>query len=136
VTWLLDTNVVAGLMRGDELLVARLERLGRGAVRVPEPVWAEIEYGLARLPPSRRREHLRGRYEFLRDELISVVWSPQVSAAFGHLKAGLKRRGERLEDLDVAIAAHAVAIEATLVTANVRHLARVGGLKLEDWSRP
>lgn len=134
-TWLLDTNVIAGLMRGDEHLVARLERLGRSAVRVPEPVWAEIEYGLARLPPSRKRERLRARYELLRDELLSASWTPEVSAAFGHLKAGLERRGERLEDFDLAIAAHASALDATLVTANMRHLARIDEVEVESWSR-
>ena len=134
-TWLLDTNVIAGLMRGDEPLVARLERLGRRAVRVPEPVWAEIEYGLARLPPSRKADRLRARYELLREELLTTVWTAEVSAAFGSLKARLERHGERLEDFDLAIAAHADVLDATLVTANVRHLARIDGLDVEDWSR-
>ena len=35
---------------------------------------------------------------------------------------------------DAAIAAHALALEATLVTANVDHMIRVPGLRVEDWS--
>lgn len=129
----LDTNVVAGIMRGDEHLLARLERLGRQAVRVPEPVWAEIEYGFARLPPSRKRERLAERFELIREELATVAWTSEVSRTFGQLKASLERRGQRLDDFDLAIAAHATAHDAVLVTANVKHLARVEGLELENW---
>lgn len=122
-------------MRGDELLVTRLERLGWREVRVPEPVWAEIEYGLARLSPSQKRERLLGRNRLLRDELLTAPWTHEVSESFGRFKAGMERRGERLDDFDVAIAAHAIVLDATLVTANVRHLARIDGLDVENWSR-
>ncbi len=133
--WVLDTNVVGGLLRGDEGLVTHLARTDRRSIRVPEPVWAEILYGLEKLPPSRKRETLRGRYRDAREELTTATWTTEVSEAFGQLKATLERRGTRLDDFDLAIAAHAVALDATLVTANVRHLARIDGLELEDWSR-
>lgn len=41
----------------------------------------------------------------------------------------------RIEDFDAAIAAHAVAAGATLVTADTAHMARVPGLRIEDWTR-
>jgi tRNA(fMet)-specific endonuclease VapC len=135
VRWVLDTNVITGLMRGDELLIARLEQLGRRAMSVPEPVWAELEYGITRLSASKKQARLRGRFELLREELVTAPWTPAVSAAFGRIKAELDRRGARLEDFDVAIAAHALAVDETLVSANVKHLSRVEGLSLEDWSR-
>jgi tRNA(fMet)-specific endonuclease VapC len=50
------------------------------------------------------------------------------------IKATLERRGERIDDFDAAIAAHAMAEEAVLVTANLQHMARVPGLTIEDWS--
>ena len=37
------------------------------------------------------------------------------------------------KDFDAAIAAHAFAIGATLVTADLAHMTRVPGLKVEDW---
>jgi tRNA(fMet)-specific endonuclease VapC len=109
--------------------------MDRRSVRVPEPVWAEIVYGLEKLPPSRKRETLRGRYRDAREELTTTPWTAEVSEAFGQLKATLEKRGARLDDFDLAIAAHAVALDATLVTANLRHLARIDGLEIEDWSR-
>lgn len=132
-TYVLDTNVLAALMRADAWVSARLERATRQRVAVPEPVWAELAYGLARLPQSKRREGLRARLGLLRDELPTCPWSAAVSDAFGGLKAALEARGERLEDFDLAIAAHALSLGAVLVTANVRHLGRVAELRVEDW---
>jgi len=40
-----------------------------------------------------------------------------------------------VEDFDAAIAAHALASGAKLVTANLDHMARVPGLQIEDWSQ-
>jgi tRNA(fMet)-specific endonuclease VapC len=48
---------------------------------------------------------------------------------------GLERRGTRIEDFDAAIAAHALASGAKLVTSNLDHMARVPGLQIEDWSQ-
>jgi tRNA(fMet)-specific endonuclease VapC len=59
-----------------------------------------------------------------------------VSENFGRIKAALERKGQRIEDFDAAVAAHAVAEGAVLVTANVKHMLRVSGLRLEDWSAP
>jgi len=52
---LLDTTTVSALMRGDDLAKRRLLAHRRTGVAIPQPVVAEIEYGLARLPESRRR---------------------------------------------------------------------------------
>ena len=54
---------------------------------------------------------------------------------FGRIKATLERRGTRIEDVDAAIAAHALALDGTLVTANLDHMIRVPGLRVEDWNR-
>lgn len=121
-------------MRGDAAVIARLERQRADDVGVPQPVWAEIAYGIERLPASRKRQRLQARFELLRGRLASVSWSLDVSLKFGSIKAILERRGARIEDFDAAIAAHAVALDATLVTANHRHLGRVEHLSWEDWS--
>jgi tRNA(fMet)-specific endonuclease VapC len=133
VSWVLDTNTVSALLRGDDAVLARLERAQRNRVHIPEPVFAELAYGIARLGPSRRRVLLETRLEWVRSAISVVEWSPSVSDAFGRAKADLERRGVRLEDFDVAIAAHALAIDATLVTANLKHLRRVDGLRCESW---
>ena len=130
----LDTNAVSSLMRGDAPVIARLRQLDRTDVAVPQPVLAEIAYGIARLPRSRRRAQLEARAEIIRAEIPRLEWTDAVSAAFGTIKATLERAGKRIEDFDAAIAAHALAAHGTLVTANVTHMARIPGLTVEDWT--
>jgi tRNA(fMet)-specific endonuclease VapC len=134
VRYVLDTNAVSALMKGDRASVARLQAASREDVAVPQPVLAEIAYGIERLPRSARRARLRRRYALIRDEIPRCPWTDAVSESFGTIKADLERRGERIEDFDVAIAAHAVAHGAVLVTANLGHMSRVAGLEVQDWA--
>ena len=133
--YVLDTNAVSSLMKGVPAVVDHLQAISRADVAVPQPVLAEIAYGLERLPRSKRRADLLARFDLVCLEIARAEWTDQVSHAYGRIKASLERRGERVEDFDAAIAAHALALEATLVTANLGHMQRVPGLKVEDWSR-
>ena len=132
-TYLLDTNTLSFLMRGDPPVVEQLTARSRADVHLCQPVIAEIEYGLARLPRSARTTRLRRRFDRFLKELVRAPWTDAVSQAFGRIKADLERRGIRIEDSDVAIAAHAVALDAILVTDNLAHMNRVKDLVVENW---
>jgi tRNA(fMet)-specific endonuclease VapC len=132
--YVLDTNAVSALMKGEPSVIERLKAVGRADVAMPHPVVAEIAYGLQRLPRSKRRDALVSRFAAIKDEIQRLSWSDEVSEAFGAIKATLERRGERMEDFDAAVAAHALVEDAVLVTANVKHMTRVQGLEIEDWS--
>ena len=132
--YVLDTNVVSLLMKGDPIAVGRLKTVSRADVCLPQPVVAEIAYGLQRLSRSKRKDALASRFELLKKEIRRVPWTDDVSEAFGGIKSGLERKGERIEDFDAAVAAHALAQGSVLVTANLKHMARVPGLEIEDWS--
>jgi tRNA(fMet)-specific endonuclease VapC len=133
VKYLLDTNAVSLLMKGDSGLTQRLRRVAKTDISLPQPVIAEVEYGLDRLPSSKRKDEVRQRFDLVLAELGHAIWNDEVSRAFGAIKAELERKGQRLEDFDVAIAAHAVAHKAVLVTANIDQMSRVQGLTIEDW---
>jgi tRNA(fMet)-specific endonuclease VapC len=135
VIYLLDTNAVSALMKGTPAVVERLAATEPSAVAIPQPVLAEIAFGIERLPRSKRRAALQGRFDLICSELPRAEWTDAVSQAYGRIKATLERRGTRIEDFDAAIAAHALALDGTLVTANLDHMVRVPGLQLEDWGR-
>ena len=132
--FVLDTNAVSALMKGEPRVVERLQQASKMDVSVPQPALAEIAYGIERLPKSKRKEALQERFDLVRSELARASWSDDVSKCFGSIKATLERTGRRIEDFDAAIAAHAVAGDATLVTANLDDMARVPDLTVEDWS--
>jgi tRNA(fMet)-specific endonuclease VapC len=132
----LDTTALSALMRSEPATSERLLRADPEQVKVPQPVVAEISYGLARLPRSKRRQALEDRLTILLRSMPRLSWNDEVSKTFGDLKADLEKRGLRVDDFDVAIAAHAVALEGTLVTENLRHFRRIRGLSVESWSGP
>jgi tRNA(fMet)-specific endonuclease VapC len=132
--YVLDTNAVSYLMKGDAKVLERLRQVARVDVFMPQPVVAEIAYGIQRLPRSKRREALASRFELMKAEIRRAEWSDDVSDAFGVIKAALERKGERIEDFHVAVAAHALAEGHVLVTANLKHMARVPGIQMEDWA--
>jgi len=123
-------------MRSDPSVLGRLRGTNRRDVVLPQPVLAEVAYGIARLPKSRRRQLLEQRFELLAETFDRVEWTDAVSDTFGRIKASLERKGQRIEDFDVAIAAHALANDAILVTGNAKHMAGISDLALEDWQVP
>ena len=131
--YILDTNAVSALMKGAAAVVDRLAATSPADIAVPQPVIAEIAYGIERLPRSKRRTTLQARFDLICSELPRAEWTDAVSQAYGRIKATLEHRGTRIEDFDAAIAAHAVATGATLVTANRAHMGRVPGLQVDDW---
>lgn len=134
-TYVLDTNAVSALMKGLPAVVDRLSSTEPASIAVPQPVLAEIAFGIERLPRSRRRAALQARFDLVSAELPRAEWTDLVSQAYGRIKATLERRGTRIEDFDAAIAAHALAVDATLVTADLDHMNRVPGLRVEDWAK-
>ena len=133
-TYILDTNAVSALMKGEAPVVERLAATAPADVAIPQPVLAEIAFGLERLPRSKCRAALQARFDLVCAEIGRAEWTDAVSHTYGRVKATLERRGMRIEDFDAAIAAHALAVDATLVTANLDHMIRVPGLRIEDWS--
>ena len=134
-TYVLDTNAVSALMKGLPAVVDRLSSTEPASIAVPQPVLAEIAFGIERLPRSRRRAALQARFDLVSAELPRAEWTDLVSQAYGRIKATLERWGTRIEDFDVAIAAHALAVDATLVTADLDHMNRVPGLRVVDWAK-
>jgi tRNA(fMet)-specific endonuclease VapC len=134
VKYILDTNAVSFLMKGDPNVISHLKQVARGDVGMPQPVVSEIAYGIQRLGKSKRKDGLARRFELVRSEIGRAAWTNEVSEAFGTIKAALERKGQRIEDFDAAVAAHAVAQGCVLVTANLKDMTRVPGLDVEDWS--
>lgn len=133
--YLLDTNVVSHIMQGrDAGLLARLTALPVGQIVISSVTLAELEYGI-----HRRGEPLR-----LRNALAQVLlrmdvlpWDEDVAVCYGLLCATLESQGINLSDFDMMIAAHAVAMGATLVSRDkaFAQLPTGGkqGLNLEIW---
>ena len=131
----LDTSAMSAVMHGIEGAIDRLRNEAPEQVFLVAPVAAEIQFGLERLAPgSRRRRLLEAEYHRLRRILRWEDWTEEAASEFGRQKARLMRLGSVIEDFDIAIGSIALVLDARLATLNVKHLARIRGLTVEDWS--
>jgi len=131
----LDTNVVSALMHRIPGALSRLRMSEPVDVVLCSPVAAEIHYGLSRLASgSRRRAILAEEYARLRAAVAWVDWTEAAASEFGRQKALLEARGAAIEDMDIAIGSVALALGARVATYNVRHLGRLEGISIDNWS--
>jgi tRNA(fMet)-specific endonuclease VapC len=133
--YMLDTNVVSHIMQGrDAELLAHLTKVPVGQVVMSSVTLAELEYGL----------HRKGRPPRLRNALTQVLlridvlpWDEDVATCYGEFCATLEAQGVNLSDFDMMIAAHAVAVNAILVSRDKAFAQVPAGenqyLRLEIW---
>lgn len=126
--FLLDTNAVVALLRGDPVFLSRLRAHPPGDFGLSAIVAHELFYGAFR---SARREANMARVEGLRFEV--VAFDAEDARAAGAVRAALAAAGAPIGPYDALIAGQALARELTLVTHNTREFARVEGLRVEDW---
>lgn len=132
-TYLLDTNTISYIAKGRSLAArARMGTLAAGETACISSITeAEIRYGLARRPQALA---LRTAVEGLLFKLRVLPWGSKDAAAYGELRAGLEAKGISLAELDMLIAAQAIAQGAVLVTTDKAFL-RVTGLPgLQNWA--
>lgn len=131
--FLLDTNIVSFALRGHAPAVpARLAKMERNMVGVSVITLMELRYG-ASLPgrPSRYQDVI----DHFESSMSIYPLTGVVAKTYGHLRASLRTSGTPIGALDTIIAAHALSLDATLVTNNLSEFERVPGLRTEDWTR-
>jgi tRNA(fMet)-specific endonuclease VapC len=128
--YLLDTNICVYVIRKRPDSVYRhLSSIGERGVAISVVTAFELEVGALRSQGKHYSEAVR----LLIAELPVLPLEDSARAAYGQLRTALERRGEVIGAYDMLIAAHALAINATLVTNNEREFNRVKGLKVENW---
>ena len=127
---LLDTHICIYIIntKPPEVL-ARFHQYRLGEIGICSVVAAELAYGVAKSQSARNRAAL----EMFLAPLDILPFDTPALWAYGDLRANLERQGTPIGALDTMIAAHALSLDATLVTHNTREFARVSGLRLENW---
>ena len=127
----LDTNIVSALIREphDSRVRDRLIAFGVDRVCISIVTAAEIQYGFAKRPSPRLERNM----DLLFGSIAIRPFEPPADLHYGRIRAALERAGTPIGPNDLFIAAHALALDLTLVTDNIREFARVPGLRVENW---
>ena len=132
VRYLLDTNTASYVIKGNFPRVReRLLKVPMAEVGISVVTEAELRFGVARLPEATALKRVVEEF-LLRVEVLP--WNSEAARQYARIRAALEREGEPMGNLNLMIAAQAVAAEVVLVTHD-RVFRRVKGLKVEDWSK-
>ena len=129
---LLDTDTASYIIKGrSREIEARLADIPPDRVCISAITRAELMYGLRRLPSEHRLQ--MGVRAFLK--IVPVLaWGADAADFYADIRHQLTHSGQPIGDMDMMIAAHALALGAVLVTNNMRHFGRITApLALVNW---
>lgn len=137
-SYLLDTNVVSEWVRPhpNANVVAWLAAADEEEVFLSVCTLAELRFGIALMPPGRRRERLdvwlRGDLQ-ARFEGRIIAIDPAVADAWGVVHARGRKLGRSIDVMDGLIAATAEVYGMTVVTRDTRDFEAIGTPLLNPW---
>jgi tRNA(fMet)-specific endonuclease VapC len=127
---MLDTNIISDLIRNPQGMAAkRIAKVGEDMVCTSIVVAAELRYGCAKSGSKK----LLSAVDDLLAEIDVLPFDAPADVEYGEIRVGLEAVGRPIGGNDLLIAAHALATEAIIVTANADEFERVRGLKVENW---
>ncbi len=129
--YMLDTNICIYAIKHRPASVMQALRLhakdglGLSAITV-----AELWFGVEKSGSARNQSALK---QFL-GPLEVADFDATAARAYARVRHQLEAAGTPIGPLDTQIAAHALALDVTLVSHNLREFARVAGLRAVDWA--
>jgi tRNA(fMet)-specific endonuclease VapC len=128
----LDTNTASYVIKGNFPRVReRLMKTPMAEVGISVITEAELRFGVARKPAAVR---LKTAIEEFLLRVETLPWDSEAAQQYGQMRAALERVGQPMGNLDMMIAAHALAAQVVLVTHD-HVFRRVKQLKIEDWTK-
>ena len=128
--YLLDTNIVSAVIRDPQGRVTeRIREVGEANVATSIIVAAELRYGAAKKGSAR----LTAQVEAVLGALEVLAFEDPSDRVYGVLRAGLEQKGQPIGGNDLLIAAQALSLGFTLVTANEREFSKIDDLPCENW---
>ena len=128
---MLDTNIASALVNQahigrvfDKLMVFGADRACISIITA-----AEIRFGLAK----RSSPRLERNVSLLFETIQIVPFDAPADMHYAEIRAYLSKAGQIIGPNDLFIAAHARALDLTLVTDNIGEFSRVPDLRVENW---
>lgn len=129
--WVLDTDIcIALIKRQPPKLIGQLKKHKPGDVAISSITLAELSFGVSK---SAQADKNRAALDQFLLPLEVLPFDDVAAECYGPIRAALEASGTPIGPLDTLIASHALSINATIVTNNVREFSRVQGLRVENW---
>ena len=128
--YLLDTNIISDLVRRPAGTVAkRIADVAEESICTSIVVAMELRYGAVKSDSKQLSE----RVDLLLSALEILPLEPPADERYAEVRHHLATQGTPIGPNDLLIAAHSLAADLTLVTANTREFERFPSLRVENW---
>ncbi len=127
--FMLDTDSVSFALRGEGRVGATILEHKPSELSISAITLAELRFGSERRKSARLDKLIMAFVS----NIAVMPFDEECAGVFGRIAAELAERGAPIGEFDVLIAAHAIVLDATLVTNNVKHFKQVRSLRIENW---
>lgn len=129
--FMLDTNIcIALIKRKPHKTLKHVQSLSIGDIGISTITLTELRYGVEKSQSVEKNRQALD--EFLLPLEISD-FDESAALAYGVVRTALERTGNPIGPLDTQIGAHALSLDAVLVTNNTKEFRRIKGLKVVNW---
>lgn len=130
--YLLDTNIcIYVINEKPETVLRRFEQHPVTEFGVSSITHAELQYGVQK--SKNRKANQSALDEFLLPLTILPFQGESLIRCYGEIRVSLESEGKTIGPLDMLIAAHALDLDLTIISNNLREFSRIPGLKCENW---
>lgn len=130
--YMLDTNTCIYLIRQKPEKVLRHFRTHTvGDIGISVITLAELRFGVEK---SKQVQNNREALEEFILPLEIADFDERAAMTYGAVRAALEKAGTPVGSMDMLIGAHALGLDVTLVTNNIREFKQIKNLKVVDWS--
>ena len=128
-TYLLDTDICSYIIRNQREVADDFIKRQDDDICISVITYAELLYGVKNSGSNKIETEVK---RFL--SLVRVLdWSEAAARHYADIKHFLKKNGSPIGNMDMLIAATAIAINVPLVTNNKKHFRLVPNLTIADW---
>ncbi|HLP14845.1 MAG TPA: type II toxin-antitoxin system VapC family toxin [Bacteroidota bacterium] len=129
--YLLDTDIIIYSIKAHETVQKNFRRYAQAPMYISVVTYGELYFGAEKSKSPQKNLSTVQRI----GEIFPVIdVTKSIMETFGRLKAGLGRKGNVLDDMDLIIASTAMTHNYTLVTNNEKHFRKIPDLQIENWS--
>ena len=132
--YILDTNICIYIIneKPDKVL-RKFELYPVYEFGISSITHAELQYGVEK---SKNKNANQAAFdEFLLPLTILPFHGKNLVTCYGEIRAVLESRGKIIGPLDMLIAAHALSLDLTIISNNIKEFSRIPKLKCKNWLR-
>jgi len=130
--YLLDTNICIYIINEKpEKVLKKFEQYPVHEFGISSITHAELQYGVKK--SKNKNTNQDALDEFLLPLTILPFQGKRLVACYGEIRVSLESKGRTIGPLDMLIAAHALSLDLTIISNNIKEFERIPNLKCENW---